>query len=125
MFFLTRIRVFVNRFMRTKSQGSCYIFVNINYTIAIKIFEDHIEFKIQQIKKESKKSVFKEKVENSDLYKYALNKIMTTHEQCMKNDFVAPLKVSSLVDISIKDHPLKFNCAPNYQKNVSDKHIGI
>ena len=50
---------------------------------------------------------------------------MTTHEQCMKSDFVAPLKVSSLVDISIKDHPLKSNCAPNYEKNVSDKHIGI
>ena len=34
----------------------------------------------------------KETVENADLYKPALNKIMTTHEYCVKYNFVAPLK---------------------------------
>ena len=37
--------------------------------------------------------------------------------------FRIPLKVSNLLDISIKDHHLKFNCPPNYEKGVSDKHI--
>ena len=31
-------------------------------------------------------------VENADLCKPVLNKIMTTQEQCVKYDFVAPLK---------------------------------
>ena len=33
----------------------------------------------------------KESVENADLYKPALNEIMTTHQQFMKDNFVAPL----------------------------------
>ena len=37
--------------------------------------------------------------------------------------FRIPLKVSNLLDISIKDHHLKFDCPPNYEKGVSDKHI--
>ena len=37
-----------------------------------------------------------------------------------------PLKVNNLLDISINDHhSLKFNCAPNYEKILSDKHINI
>ena len=35
------------------------------------------------------------------------------------------LKVSSLVDISINDRYLKFNCVQNYEKNLFDKHINI
>ena len=31
--------------------------------------------------------------------------------------------VSNLVDISVNDHPLNFNCVPNYEKKVFDKHI--
>ena len=34
----------------------------------------------------------KEIVENVDLHKLVLNKIMTTQEQCVKYDFLAPLK---------------------------------
>ena len=34
----------------------------------------------------------KEQVENTDLYKPVLNKTMTTQEQCVKYNFVAPLK---------------------------------
>ena len=32
----------------------------------------------------------KELIENADFYKPVLNKIMTTHEQCVKYNFVAP-----------------------------------
>ena len=35
------------------------------------------------------------------------------------------LKISSLVDISINDCYLKFNCVQNYEKNLSDKHTNI
>ena len=38
-----------------------------------------------------KTSFFKEKVENEDLYKSVLNKIMTTHEEGIKCNFIAPL----------------------------------
>ena len=34
----------------------------------------------------------KEQVENTDLYKPVLNKIMTTQDQCIKYNFVAPLR---------------------------------
>ena len=41
---------------------------------------------------ERRKTSFpKETVENSDLHKAALNKTMTSREQCVKCDFVAPL----------------------------------
>ena len=33
----------------------------------------------------------KETGENADLYKAVLNKTLTTQEQCVKSDFVAPL----------------------------------
>ena len=32
----------------------------------------------------------KESVENADLYKPVLNKVITTHEKCMKYNFKAP-----------------------------------
>ena len=38
-----------------------------------------------------KNSLPKEQVENTDLHKPVLNKIMTTQEQCVKYNFVAPL----------------------------------
>lgn len=49
----------------------------------LKGFEGHIEFKTEQTKRRAQKNeklVFKEKVENADLYKYALNKIISKHE---------------------------------------------
>ena len=39
-----------------------------------------------------KTSFPKEQVENTDLYKPVLNKIMTTQDQCIKYNFVAPLR---------------------------------
>ena len=42
---------------------------------------------------ERQKSSFpKEQVENTDLYKPELNKIMTSQDYCVKYNFVAPLK---------------------------------
>ena len=41
--------------------------------------------------KDKKTSFQKEWVENTDLYKVVLNKIITTQEQCVKYEFVAPL----------------------------------
>ena len=38
-------------------------------------------------------SFLKETVENADLYKAVLKKTMTTQENCVKYDFVAPLSV--------------------------------
>ena len=38
-----------------------------------------------------KTGFLKETVENADLHKAVLNKIMTTQEYCVKYDFVAPL----------------------------------
>ena len=48
----------------------------------------------------------KETVENEDLHKAVLNKTMTTQEQCVKYDFVAPLRENSRefnVAIQIKE----------------------
>ena len=42
--------------------------------------------------KRQKTSFLNELVENADLHKPVLNKIKTTNEQCVKCDFVAPLK---------------------------------
>ena len=48
--------------------------------------------KTQKAQKDKKKTSFpKEKVENRDWYKPVLNKVMTTQEQCIKQNFVAPL----------------------------------
>ena len=42
---------------------------------------------------EKQKTSFpKEQIENADLYKFVLNKIMTTQEQCVKYNFAAPLR---------------------------------
>ena len=43
-----------------------------------------------------KTSLPKGTVENADLYKTVLNKTMTTQEKCVKYDFVAPLRNTSL-----------------------------
>ena len=43
-------------------------------------------------RRKTKKTSFpKEKVENTDLYKPVLDKVMTTQEQCVKQNFIAPL----------------------------------
>ena len=48
--------------------------------------------------KERQKAIFpKESVENEDLYNLVLNKIMTTHAQCVQWNFVASLKAHSKV----------------------------
>ena len=44
-------------------------------------------------RKTKRNSFPKEQVENTDLYKPVLNKIMTTQEQCVKYNFVAPLTI--------------------------------
>ena len=41
--------------------------------------------------KYKKTSYTKEQIENTDLYKPVLIKIMATQKQCVKNNFVAPL----------------------------------
>ena len=56
-----------------------------------KVSEGCIEFNTMQ--KAQKTSFPKESVENTGLYKPVLNKLMTTHEQCVKYNFVAPLIV--------------------------------
>ena len=43
-------------------------------------------------KRRIKTSFPKEQVEKTELSKLVLNKIMTTQEQCVKYNFVAPLK---------------------------------
>ena len=48
--------------------------------------------KTQKAQKDKKNSYVREKVENTDLYKPILNKMMTTHKQCVKHKFVAPLR---------------------------------
>ena len=46
-----------------------------------KVYEGYMEFDTtQKVQKEKKTSFPKESVENADLYKTVLNKIMTTHE---------------------------------------------
>ena len=47
-FFLTQINVLTNSSVQTKSQSSCYL--NNNFTMLQKVFEDHIEFKKAQVK---------------------------------------------------------------------------
>ena len=47
--------------------------------------------------KKKQTSFLREIVENADLHKTALNKIMTTQEESIKYDFVAPLKSSKCV----------------------------
>ena len=48
--------------------------------------------KIQKAQK-GEKIIFQKKVENVDLRKPVLNKIMTTQDWCGKYDFVAPLTI--------------------------------
>ena len=48
--------------------------------------------KITKSAERQKTSLPKEQVENTDLHKPVLNKIMTTQDQCVKYNFVAPVK---------------------------------
>ena len=41
-----------------------------------------------------KTSFLKDKVGNTDLYKFVLEKIMTIYKYCRKYNFVAPLKIA-------------------------------
>ena len=49
--------------------------------------------KVSQNTERRKTSFLKEQVENVNLHKSILNKIMTTQEQCIKYNFVAPLTI--------------------------------
>ena len=49
--------------------------------------------KTRKAQKDKNTSFPKESVENADLYKPALRKTMTTHELCVKYNFVSPLKL--------------------------------
>ena len=48
-----------------------------------------------------KTSFLKESVENADLHKTVLKKKMTTQEECVKYDFVAPLMIFPIFSISL------------------------
>ena len=50
--------------------------------------------KHKKSRKTKKTSFPKEQIENTDFYRPVLNKIMTTQKQCVKYNFVAPLKAS-------------------------------
>ena len=65
--------------------------LNNDYTNVIKFTKiRHITGRKQKRRK-TKNSFPKKSVANPDLYKPVLNKIMTSYEQCMKYNFVAPL----------------------------------
>ena len=52
-----------------------------------------LEQAVNEKSAEIQKTSFPNKqIENADLYKPVLNKIMTIQEQCVKYNFVAPLK---------------------------------
>ena len=53
-----------------------------------------------------KTSFPKETVENADLHKAILNKAITTQEQCIKNNSVAPLNVFHCLDGDFEDYML-------------------
>ena len=61
-------------------------YTNNDYPSVTKVHEDYVEFrtgrKHKKRRKTKKTSFPKEQIENTDLYKPALNKIMTTQEQC-------------------------------------------
>ena len=47
--------------------------------------------------RQRKTSFLKEQVENTDLYKPVLNKVMTSQEQCVKYNFMVPLIIMDTV----------------------------
>ena len=58
-------------------------YINDNYTNLVKSYGDHIEFRTgrkHKKRRQTKSSFPKEQVENADLYKPILNKIMTKEE---------------------------------------------
>ena len=65
-----------------------------------KVYEDYIEFDTEQAEnkngqKDKKLNFPKVNVEKAGLYKPLLNKVMTTHEQHVKYNFIAPLNIIS------------------------------
>ena len=69
-----------------------------------KVYEDYIKFdtKRHKTEKAQKGSFPKESVENVDLHKPIMSKIMTTHEECVKYNFAALLSmvlISKINDI--------------------------
>ena len=66
----------------------------------IKIRSNSEQAKNTKIAKRQKTSFPKEQVENKDLYKPLLNKIMATQEQCVKYNFVTPLNDFNLCRLS-------------------------
>ena len=52
---------------------------------------------MQKVQKDKKTSFLKEQVENTDLYKPVLNKVMTSQEQCVKYNFMVPLIIMDTV----------------------------
>ena len=78
MFFLIWIHVFANRSVWTQS---CYI-LKIITQMLIKVFKVHVQKRTHKKKNTErwKTAFFKEKIENADLYRDALNKIISTHE---------------------------------------------
>lgn len=52
-----------------------------------------------QDKERQKKSFLKEQVENVDLRTTNLNKVMATHEECIKYNFAAPLTLICISEV--------------------------
>ena len=70
----------------------------------------HFNVFIQRKHRKAKKTSFlKETVENTDLHKAVLNKTITTQEQRVKYDFVAPLSTQKNLNRFLKNFPLSTN----------------
>ena len=71
--------------------------MNNNYTCCESPGDQNIEFKTELTKnkehKKTKSSNLKELVENAESYMSVLNKMMTTHKQCIKYEFMAPINL--------------------------------
>ena len=63
---------------------------DVNVIKFIKVTSNSIRQNAKSIEKQ-KTNFPKESVKNTDLYKPVFNKIITTHEYCMKYNFVTPL----------------------------------
>ena len=115
--------------MRIKIPETYY--VNNDYTNVTKVYEELIEIrtgsKHKKHRKTKKTSFPKEQIENRDLYKPVLNKIMTAQEQCVKYNFAAPLrkvyfclrKVLIKWRVSIKKSSIWFYIDSSVQKTKS------
>ena len=104
-------RIFIDLFQVSENKNSQYPTPTTNsYYIDscyYKVCKDYIEFDTEQAEntkalKDKKTSFPKESLENADLYKPVLNKIMTTHEQYVKYNFVVPWRKNRLSTFDLR-----------------------